>query len=217
MVYIFTNTTDVVAWVDEPDRRGTSGILTSCIGTMLLCVWTALHLNLPHPSSVKQRWYNNSQQWRKVRWLFLGWLAPELVVYTAWFQHREARKVMDLGIKVKDSAFDESRYDGHGAKWSMVQAFYATMGGLVIDVNGRDPFLPGQRRRMTLTPDAVKFIAKWYAEVLPDITEEDIRDRSKADALSKLIVCVQAAWFVAQSINRLASTLPITLIEVCHV
>jgi hypothetical protein len=40
---------------------------------MGLCVWTAIHLNLPENKKTTQ------QYWRKLGWLVLGLLAPEIV------------------------------------------------------------------------------------------------------------------------------------------
>ena len=49
---------------------------------------------------------------------------------------------------------------------------------------------------------------------LPDITIQDIADKSKVDELGKLLACLQAAWFTIQIVSRLACRLPITLLEV---
>ena len=35
------------AWVDDPNTRGTWSILYSCVFTLVLCVWRAIHLNIP--------------------------------------------------------------------------------------------------------------------------------------------------------------------------
>jgi len=85
-------------WEPEPTRRDTYGILMSCTITLGLCVWTAVHLNVP--SRDERPWYkiaNNSQwkwlssvwpwnQWswpgqtlRKTAWTIFGILAPEIV------------------------------------------------------------------------------------------------------------------------------------------
>ena len=34
-------------WVPDPDNRGTWSLLYSCVFTLVLCVWTAIHLNIP--------------------------------------------------------------------------------------------------------------------------------------------------------------------------
>lgn len=60
-------------WTAEPTRRGTYNILSTCLITMGLRVWTAIHLNLPENKKTTQ------QYWRKFGWLILGLLAPEMV------------------------------------------------------------------------------------------------------------------------------------------
>lgn len=76
---LFGNGTDLVHWKPSPNTRGTSDILTTCIITMLLCVWTAVHLNVPPPRRV---W--RPRLW-KLAWLILALLAPEMIAYTAWY------------------------------------------------------------------------------------------------------------------------------------
>jgi hypothetical protein len=48
---------------------------------------------------------------------------------------------------------------------------------------------------------------------LPTISEKEIQDRSKSDALSKCIVLGQTGWFVLQCIARKAQGLVITELE----
>lgn len=79
MVYsLFGNGTDIVHWKASPTTRGTFDILTICLTTLLLCIWTAVHLNVAPPEST---W---SLRLRKIGWLFLTLIAPEMVAYTAW-------------------------------------------------------------------------------------------------------------------------------------
>ncbi|KAF1845007.1 uncharacterized protein K460DRAFT_416340 [Cucurbitaria berberidis CBS 394.84] len=81
-----SNTT-IYGWKAEPYVRGTSSILTSCLITLTLCVWTAVHLNIPK----YQRTAEATR--RKVLWLVTALLAPELVALVALSQWREARKL----------------------------------------------------------------------------------------------------------------------------
>lgn len=76
---IFGNGSDVVHWKPSPNTRGTFDILTTCIITMLLCVWTAVHLNVSPPEGF---W---KPKFRKFGWLLLALVAPEMVAYTAWY------------------------------------------------------------------------------------------------------------------------------------
>ena len=72
---IFGNasTSRPATWKPEPYERGTFGILSTCIITLGLCVWTAIHLNVPARNGQLQQFL------RKVAWMVFGFLAPELV------------------------------------------------------------------------------------------------------------------------------------------
>ena len=72
---LFGNGTNIVHWKPSPTTRGTFDIFT----TLLLCIWTAVHLNICPPNT---QWRTQS---RKVGWLILALLAPEFVAYTAWY------------------------------------------------------------------------------------------------------------------------------------
>lgn len=74
-------------WHPVPTYRGTYNILSACLVTIGLCVWSALHLNVPGYGKASTQW------WRKVKWLFVGLFAPELVAWTAFRQHRAACKL----------------------------------------------------------------------------------------------------------------------------
>lgn len=82
--------TGVVSWWPSPRERGTWGLLYSCTFTLLLCVYTALHLNIPPPDHGKVRLLLT-----KAQWILIGLLAPEIVLWTALDQWRQARAVRD--------------------------------------------------------------------------------------------------------------------------
>ena len=54
----------------------------------MICVYTAVHLNIPKKGTTKLELYK-----RKTKWVVLGFLAPELVLYTAWSQWYSAKKL----------------------------------------------------------------------------------------------------------------------------
>ncbi|KAF3935013.1 hypothetical protein ABW20_dc0102631 [Dactylellina cionopaga] len=89
------------------------------------------------------------------------------------------------------------------------------MGGFVFDVDESTEeemtFIP-HHKRMTLTPEATILLAK--CGHLPDIDPDDIKDKSKADSLAKVLVFIQAGWFLVQTIARLVQQLPVSLLEV---
>jgi hypothetical protein len=72
---LFGNATGnaTVSWQAQPTFRGTWGILWACLATLLLCTWTAVHLNIPAPGK------SEKQPWRKIGWMIVGLLAPEIV------------------------------------------------------------------------------------------------------------------------------------------
>ena len=60
-------------WVPEPDGRGTWKIIYSCLTTLTLCVFTALHLNVGPEREPTYRWWM-----RKLKWVLIGIISPEV-------------------------------------------------------------------------------------------------------------------------------------------
>jgi hypothetical protein len=88
------------------------------------------------------------------------------------------------------------------------------MGGFYMEVSSANsglPFVPGNQR-LTISARGVALLAK--CGHLPNIPEEDIVDKSKADGLAKFFVCLQAGWMLVQVIARAILNLPVTLLEV---
>jgi hypothetical protein len=77
-----------VGWVSDPNGRGTSGLVVSCVLTLGLCVWSALHLNIPPKDEHKRSYWM-----RNIRWILLGVFIPELVILSAWRQWASAREL----------------------------------------------------------------------------------------------------------------------------
>jgi hypothetical protein len=84
---IATNsTTDTAGWVSDPAGRGTFSLIFSCLLTLGLCVWSAMHLSIPpHDERPAQSWMRNS------KWGLIGVVAPELIVFAAWRQYSSAK------------------------------------------------------------------------------------------------------------------------------
>jgi hypothetical protein len=81
----------VTGWVASPTTRGTWDVLWGCVITLSICIYTALHLNVPpHGEGKVYRFL------RKAKWVVCGLFAPEVTVYTAWNQFSEARKLLDI-------------------------------------------------------------------------------------------------------------------------
>lgn len=79
------------------------------------------------------------------------------------------------------------------------------MGGFVL--------FQGPRRIGVLSPERLELLSQARLIEFPTITEEEIKDRSKGDALSKTLVLGQTTWFIAQCITRKAQGLIMTELE----
>jgi len=83
-----TTDEDIVRWMSAPDTRGTFDLLLSCILTLILCMWTSLHLNVPPSGETTFRGVL-----RKLLWTMLALLAPEIIVFFAWSQWMSAKRI----------------------------------------------------------------------------------------------------------------------------
>lgn len=79
------------AWHSEPNERGSFRLIIGCLITLSLCVWSAIHLNVPRRAETtgKKHWLWYALE--RTKWVSIGVLAPELVVYTAGRQWTSAR------------------------------------------------------------------------------------------------------------------------------
>lgn len=86
----------LVGFQQEPNGRGTLTILFSCVLTLSLCVWSALHLDVPKQG--ESAWVLKS---RYLRWSVVGLLGPELLIWVAWRQYISARVLSKSVHKVR--------------------------------------------------------------------------------------------------------------------
>ncbi|KZV83503.1 hypothetical protein EXIGLDRAFT_842905 [Exidia glandulosa HHB12029] len=77
--------TILCSWANNPDTRGTLNIIWLCVSTLGLCVWNAVHPDVPYPGSPKWRVIGE-----RIWWLFVGLFMPEMLVLTALAQYRQA-------------------------------------------------------------------------------------------------------------------------------
>ncbi|KAF8811620.1 hypothetical protein BYT27DRAFT_7183765 [Phlegmacium glaucopus] len=201
---------ETVHWVSPPPTRGTFNILTTCVLTLILCMWTAMHMNIPPQDESPI-----SRMARKLMWTLIALLAPEIVAYIAWRQWISAKS---LAKEINDII---DKQDSHGMpqspqnrRWTIVHGFYAGMGGFAFKIE--ESFIQGRPSplQVPLTAAGVSFLANMGHIEEIRISEESIIDKSKADSLRKALLCIQAGWFVLQCISRLATKLPVTLLEV---
>jgi hypothetical protein len=201
---------DTTNWAREPDGRGTFSLIFSCILTLTICVWSALHLNVPP---------RKTTPWRlaieKTTWVLYGIFAPELVVATAasqfilakWLKREiqnDAKLRLEQELLSKDAGLSYH-------EWTMDQCFFAVMGGCVINM---PPLEDGEKsnRQCTITAEGIRLLS--FVGRLPKIDQTHIQDKSKADWIAKSFVAIQAGWMVLQIIARLVEKMPVSLLEI---
>lgn len=197
-----------VGYVGDPDGRGTLSLIISCLLTLILCVWSALHLNVPKRSH--SFWHCVLINTRSI---ITGICAPEMVVFAAWRQCCSAR-ILGQIVRAQDEApTDKAQKRRH--PWTMTHSFFACTGGFAFDSEDEenDRFVhSGSSQRLTLTARGMALLAQ--CGHLPDIPEADITDKSKGNDVAKALVILQASWMLIQVLGRLAASLPVTLLEI---
>jgi len=79
----------------------------------------------------------------------------------------------------------------------------------ILEIN--PDFKSDMEKYCVLTPQGVDVLAT--LDLLPDLEDTSIADKTKADSLAKLLVCIQAVWMLVQTIVRKTYGLPVTLLE----
>ncbi|KAJ4465514.1 hypothetical protein C8J55DRAFT_440985 [Lentinula edodes] len=224
-----------VNWQPDPDFRGTFNIVSTCLTTLLLCLWSAVHVDVPsHSGKCRGLWV-------RVGWISVGLVTPETLLFIAYRQWTIAGEIFAVANPFEASTKSWHRLflqlkeylkwggpqnNGYGEiqdcsrkhPWTMMHSYYAAMGGFVFDTQTED-FLPASYRngRAIITPEGIQFLLRNQPDLLPDLSTEEISDRSKANGLSKSVVVVQVTFFLVNCIARKIQRLPVTLLEVTTV
>lgn len=183
-----TSSDERLGWVSQPNGRGTLDILLSCLFTVFLCTWTALHLNLPAPHETYWQQFR-----RKCRWTVQTVMAPEFVLGFASGQKVEAQRSV-------------REFKRHGYPWTIRHGFYANMGGFHLKT-------PDNERTFPINAKHLLYLVQNDHIPFPTINAKDIWDKSKADGFQKLFTCLQTGWFIIQCLGRAVQKLPITTFE----
>ncbi|KUJ10470.1 uncharacterized protein LY89DRAFT_675297 [Mollisia scopiformis] len=77
--------TDKQGWTGGPSTRGTFDILWTCVSTLALCVWTAVHPNIPLLPSTK------SSLLTRIGMMIVAIVFPEVIISSAWRQLRSSQ------------------------------------------------------------------------------------------------------------------------------
>ncbi|KAK4165533.1 hypothetical protein QBC43DRAFT_299378 [Cladorrhinum sp. PSN259] len=202
---------ETITWRPEPASRGTWTIITTSVITLVLCVWTSIHLNVPCQRETK--WVRCA---RRLKWILIGLFIPEILVSTAIDQYVLARRISKEAEKV----FGGQGHDEEGQRperrhpWTMTHSYWALMGGIAVD--GSDPstrIIPESTKAL-FTPSGVSMLLHYEPELIPDISEQEINDKSKGGSWTKFIACAQASWFCISCIGRVGQKLPLSQLEI---
>ncbi|KAK0723444.1 hypothetical protein B0T26DRAFT_641902, partial [Lasiosphaeria miniovina] len=191
----------------EPDGRGTFGIIKACIVTLALAIYTSLHLKVAAEDES-----GTTKRLRKAKWVAIAMFAPEMVVYIAWCQRHETRRLhKDVQIALEQGVCPPNK---RKHPWTARHSWYAFMGGFALSTTPSTPkddeYIPGSPQ-LCLTREGVEIMAR--DGLLPDIPKRHIDDKSKADSLAKLFVVAQSSWMILQCVMRWSSGLFVTALE----
>jgi hypothetical protein len=96
-----------------------------------------------------------------------------------------------------------------GGGFRLIHGFYISMLALRYQTSRGDKvILPNQYTWLLQ-----QGIINWEDHGNWGLSVRDIRDKSKADSVAKLIALIQVTWFVAECIIRTAHDLPISQLE----
>ncbi|RAK82213.1 uncharacterized protein BO72DRAFT_444140 [Aspergillus fijiensis CBS 313.89] len=183
-------------WVTEPDGRGSWSILSTCLLTIILCCWTAVLPNIPARTD---KWYHRLRD--RLHLASIGVLGPEFLLMLALGQWSSAR----ASVK-KFEQLTRNSTDPNTPSWTLAHAFYADMGGFILEEEGNATSFPVNAEQLYF------LIANNYIKH-PPLTEDEINDRNKSDSFSRVLAVCQGLWFLVNSALRVAQGLFLTTLE----
>jgi hypothetical protein len=199
-----TNTT-LEGWQFDDNSRSTWTIVWMCFSTILACTWTVLRVDVPSHS-----WSNSQRTAIKVIVWLMAVLCPEVVAWGTVVEMFAAKSIASSCNSVqKPEGRDREPKEGTQAhdvpQWTIAQGYCVKMGGLVLQTQDYWVYKVTQR-------NILAFIRAGIIDS-SDFRDEDIEDRSKADALGMVFTIIQSAWAMCNIIARAAYSLPISPLE----
>ena len=185
------NETLVQGWQSEPPGRGTWSILWSCLATIFICTWSALHLDVPEDHGAGYLLF------RKIRWMLVAATAPEYLLWTSASNFLEAR---DLSKYLEARGYRE---------WSQTQTQFASARGFETH--------PTQGTYSRCSLDELREHIETRRIDRPPISKKELKARGKSDWVGKLIAVLQIIWFVVQTLFRAIQHYQITALEIMTV
>ncbi|KAF8899780.1 hypothetical protein CPB84DRAFT_1836761 [Gymnopilus junonius] len=123
-----------------------------------------------------------------------NWIVLQMIILWAMRQWFGARNLAHLW---------------HEKGWTKTHGYFVQMGGFMLyEGSAAQGVLSAERLRALYEDGQIDF---------PTITEEEIKNRSKADAFAKTFVIGQTTWFIAQCLARGVQGLNLTELELVTV
>ncbi|KAE9376095.1 hypothetical protein N431DRAFT_371135 [Stipitochalara longipes BDJ] len=186
-----SNETTYSGWTGSPNGRGTIDIILSCLFTIILCCWTTVCPNLPALTDRRLARFRD-----KFDLACIGLLGPEVLFGIALGQRTSARR----------SVKKFQNLDGICPTWTLTHAFFADMGGFVLEAADLAYPIP-------LDAEQIHYLVKNRYIDYPALDKDEIEDKNKSDGLARLLTACQALWFLASSIARPIQGLSMTTLE----
>ncbi|KAK3898974.1 squalene epoxidase-domain-containing protein [Staphylotrichum tortipilum] len=128
---------------------------------------------------------------RKCRWATLAVAAPKMLTVMQW-------NAANISVKQMQAL--------GAAHWTRIHAFYANAGGFVLQT----PDFPA----FPINATSIHYLCSRKRIDVPQISRDDIWDRSNADHFAKGFAFIQAGWTLLQIVARRSQQLTVAPIEV---
>lgn len=216
-----------MGWTSGPHTRGTLNIVWGAFATLGLCVWTAVHPNV----NVQLRPNLRHDLGVRLGMMVVAVIFPEILISAAWDQRVAAHRLTPSSkrsrfpnISLRKHRVNTSSLEQAGGEnvqaadndetqaWSREQAFFVVMGGFAFNHSYINEHGKEEQLRSVLTVDGYELMRR--ARYAPQLTRDDVNERSKADIIAKVVVVTQVTWFAVQVAGRLAAGLAVTALEV---
>lgn len=207
-------------YLSAPNVRSTLDITWSSLATIIACTFTVLHLNVPEQRDGRDAGRKGDVKWwwigirPTLQWTAITLVAPEYYALNAINAFLVARQTKNFL-----QGTPRARHPLCG--WTMVHAFYINMGGYAIHLPEKSASKIPQNTaddRMILTHLGARSFCKMSLRDMHDsdrlLSDTDITDRSKSDALAKCLAILQVLYFCTNCIVRAVKSLPISPMEI---
>ncbi|KAH6912730.1 hypothetical protein BKA70DRAFT_1264786 [Coprinopsis sp. MPI-PUGE-AT-0042] len=198
----------------DTNYRSQFDIIWSCLSIVFASTWVATHPNVLRYDATTWEVLR-----RRLKLMFIAVLSPEAVVSFSVKQWFGAKRI--LGVFNHDIARLEEAYSAKEAtsstslptnrpNWTIIHSHFLQMGGYIFREGSDVKYIDLEE---ILSSDERGLAIRTALLQRPE-TRGDLEDRSKGDALAKLLVLGQIAWSILNCIARTVQRLTVTKLEV---